>query len=209
MNNEDPESNALVPVTTAVAEKPRCRALTRAGEACGQPAITNYPYCSNHTKFMVTDKSRQYAKTLPPEIKERFEENLDRVDPKDLRPEIAKIRAIASTVDEALNRTIEDAAAQGKPLSTNSLAEYAQLTVTMSEAVRRMAESQARMAPDNVVPLHEVQNMIRRMIVIIRKYVKDPKERETVADEISKACLLEISEQSISYVPGGAVPKNE
>jgi hypothetical protein len=158
---------------------------------------------------MTRDKSKQYIKTLPPEFRDRFEENLDKVDPKDLRPEIAKIRMIASVLDENLNRKIEEAQAQGKFLGSGDLQDYTSLTVNLSEAIRRMAESQARMAPDNVVPLHEVQNMIRRMIAIIRKHVKDPETREKVAGEISKACLLEISEQSITYVPGGAVPKEE
>jgi len=210
----DNNGHEMIPVDEKpIKERGRCRALTRNGEVCNQPITTgmgdDFPYCFNHTKLMTSDKSRQYLKTLPPELKDRFEENLDKVDPKDLRPEIAKIRTIAGSLDEALNRKIEAAAAEGKQIGDGALEQYTSLTVALSEAVRRMAESQARMSPDNVVPLHEVQNMIRRMITIIRKHTKDPEIREKISDEIAKACLLEISEQSIALVPGGAVPKNE
>lgn len=200
------ENNPLVPQSP----KPEtCQAITDAGDVCGQNVtIPGIPYCVNHYKELDKggDKSKKYSEHLPSMIKDKFIIQLKDSNQIDLTADIARIRAVALFLDEDMKHKIESYQLSGKELTSEEFSLYAGKLIQITESIRRLAESQARMFPSRVISIQRMKDLITKIMILIRKIVTDEGMKKEIVDGL-KIIAIEMDQGSVEHSSGSNLPK--
>lgn len=166
-------------MTTAV-DRPKCGAKTRAGGPCQMPAglRTAHPgvdRCWLHggRKADGTDKrvkSGRYSKTMSSSLGELAEKHLANLDPLNLMPELAMLRAL---LENYLARTTD--------VDKIDVGPAAGMIDTISKIVSRIETARAA----NAIGRPELYRVIMQIIRIIDANVPDPAARERIVTELN------------------------
>lgn len=186
-------------------KKNKCQASTEAGNVCGQPTMgPGIPFCANHYTGVTSGrKSKGYPDHLPDEIREKFEQQLSDPTPTDLTADIARVRAASILLDELLKNKVALAKQSGQSIKEEEFEMWASKITHMSESLRRLSESQARLFPGRVITLRRMQEILGSMMAIIRKTVKDEEVRKEIMMGFHQIAIA-LDQGASELIPGGS-----
>jgi len=93
---------------------------------------------------------KNYEGYLPQGLKEMYEEQMRDSNPNDLGADIARLRASSNLLSENIQKKLDAVKDGGEPVSFDELNGYLVQLAGISEAIRRMVESQSRVNPENL-----------------------------------------------------------
>lgn len=141
----------------------RCQTLSKAtGRPCGQPTISpDSPYCAMHLqRSEERNREARYVEQLPAELKPIFEQHLGSADPKDMTAEIALARTALAALSVELGRARDD---KGELHIGRDMSERLRDALN---TLRGLVESQAKVKPDQVITVYEMQSIVQGIIGI-------------------------------------------
>ena len=187
-----------------------CQAKTDAGNVCGDPVYgPGIPFCINHYRGVTTGRrSKEYEQHLPSELRDKFERQLADPSPTDLSADIARLRAGSILLDELLSQKVYQAKMSGIPIKAEEFESWTAKTIQISESLRRLSESQARLFPARVVGLGRIKEIIGNLMMIIRKEVKEDETRKRIMDGFQQIAIA-LEQGASELIPGGSDKLNE
>ncbi len=201
------ENNSLVSQKAKAGE---CTALTHSGNVCGQPvAMANYKFCINHIPKSVgeVNKSKGYEEQLPDILKADFGKQIQDTNAVDLSAEIALVRTALININQILKNKIELTQEKGEPIEEEEFTRYTTKVIQLTESLRRLVDSQARLSPTKVITIQKMKDVITTFVVAIREEVHDVEVKKRIMLRLQNV-VFEMQESSSEYVAGGNMPKD-
>ena len=202
----------------------RCQTLSKtSGRPCGQPTVSpDVPYCAMHLQRAEEgNREARYIDQLPEELKPIFTQHMESTDVKDMTAEIALARTVLGAISVELGRARDD---KNELHLTRDMAERLRDALN---TLRGLVESQAKVKPDQVVTLYEMQNIIQGIISLfaasldemnakieaLHEFIPPEKlaeirgSKEQVLRSIMRQASTELQTRSIVIAFGAPMPK--
>jgi len=129
---------------------------------------------------------KHYGEYLPESLKEKYEEQLRDNTPNDLTADIARMRASSNLVCEAVQSRVAALKEKGETLSLEEIEGYVAQVAGVTESIRRLIDTQARVNPQHFISVDRMKQMIIRVMEIIRNRVPDMEAKKAIVADLQR-----------------------